>query len=95
MINVNDEIKLVGTTELRNQIPMLAKDLKNKTVIVMKRGKPVAVLEDYAKYTEKEKILEAFEDLVLGHIAKERHEKSKKSDYIPIEEVMKKLKMSI
>ncbi|MFA5828974.1 MAG: type II toxin-antitoxin system Phd/YefM family antitoxin [Candidatus Gracilibacteria bacterium] len=91
MININDEMKLIGATELRTEVPKLINDLKMKTVIVTKRGKPVAVLQNYTKYQEKEDLLDTFEDLVLGHLAKERHEKSQKSDYIPASAVWKKL----
>ena len=84
-------MKLIGSTELRTEIPKLTKDLKMQTVIVTKRGKPVAVLEDYSKYQEKEDLLETFEDLILGYLAKERHEKNKKSEYIPAALVRKKL----
>lgn len=77
--------------ELRKEAPEIAKDLKDKTVIVTKRGKPVAVLEDYETYQEKEKLVEEFEDIILGHIAKERANNSKPEDFIPIEVVAKKL----
>lgn len=77
--------------ELRKEAPEIAKDLKNKTVIVTKRGKPIAVLEDYQSYQEKEKLMEEFEDIILGHMAKERSKNSKPEDFIPIEVVAKKL----
>ena len=93
MIHINDEIKVIGTTELRTEIPKLTRDLKMKTVIITKRGKPVAVLEKYQKYREKEDILDELEDLVLGHLAMERMKNSKPSDFIPLEKVKKMLNM--
>ncbi len=92
MINIGDTTKIVGTTELRNEIPAITKDLKTMTVIVVKRGKPIAILEDYEKHKQKEEFLEEFEDLVLGYIARDRDKKSRKSDYISIEKLMKKFK---
>ncbi len=77
--------------ELRKEAPEIAKDLKYRTVIVTKRGKPVAVLEDYQTYQEKEKLVEEFEDIILGNIAKERAKNSKPEDFIPMEVVAKKL----
>lgn len=95
MININDDIMLIGTTELRTEIPKLAKNLKIKTVIITKRGKPVAVLEDYSKYKEKEGVLDDLEDMFLGHLAMERWNKSKKSDYVPLESLLKKYKIKL
>lgn len=92
MIHINDTTKIIGTTELRDEMPMITKDLKTMTMIVVKRGKPVAILEDYEKHKQKEKFLEDFEDIVLGYIAKDRDRKSKKDDYVSIEKLMKKLK---
>lgn len=91
MIHVTDDKTLLGIAELRKEIPGLAKNLKVKTVIVMNRGKPVGVLEDYEQHEEKERIIEEFEDLVLGHIAMERYKNSKPEDYIPHEKMLKKL----
>lgn len=77
--------------ELRKEAPEIAKDLKYRTVIVTKRGKPVAVLEDYQTYQEKEKLVEEFEDIILGNIAKERAKNAKPEDFIPMEVVAKRL----
>lgn len=91
MIPISDDTIIIGTAELRKEIPQLTKDLKIKTVIVTKKGKPIAVLEDFDEYQEKNRLLETFEDIVLGYLAKERYEKSKKSDYISGEEMAKRL----
>ncbi len=39
----------------------------------------------------KEKSSEEFEDIILGHLAKERAKNSKPDDFIPIKVVAKKL----
>lgn len=91
MFNINDQITLISMAELRKEAPEIAKNLKDKTVIVTKRGKPVAVLEDYETYQQKEKLVEEFEDIILGHIAKERAKNSKPEDFISEKEFLKKL----
>ena len=90
MIHVTDNTILVGTAELRKDIPKLTKEAKLKTVIITKKGKPVAVLEDFNEYKEKERAIEVFEDVVLGYLAKERDEKTKSKDYISEKEMAKK-----
>lgn len=86
---------MVGATELRKEMPKLTKEMKTKTIIVTKKGKPIAVLEDFDEYTERTRLFDTFEDLVLGHIAEERWKNSKKEDYISLEEVAKDLKISL
>jgi PHD/YefM family antitoxin component YafN of YafNO toxin-antitoxin module len=91
MINLNSDTILMGTSELRTEVPKLAKELKLKTVIITNRGKPIAVLEDFAKYQDKKEMIDSLEDLVLGKIAESRLKKSGKKDYITREKVFKML----
>lgn len=92
MVRLDDNTIMVGATELRTEMPKLAKELSNnQKVILMNRGKPVAVLEDFATYNQKEKFLDEFEDLIAGHIAKERWENSKPEDYIDDKTLWKRL----
>lgn len=91
MLNINDDTVMIGATELRSEMPKLSKILKIKKVIVMKRGKPMAILEDFGKYEEKEEIIDLFEDLVLGHLAKERDHDSTAKDFIDHDTLKKKL----
>ena len=95
MLEIKDQSTLVGMVELRVLMPKLAKNLKNKKVIVVNRGVPIAVLQDYREYEEKEAMLENFEDLVLGNLAKERYEKGTEKDYLAEETVAKKLKIKL
>lgn len=90
MINITDNIAMVGASELRKEMPKLAKEMKVKTIIVTKKGKPIAVLEDFDVYEEKKKVIDLFEDIVLGYQARERDKTGKDSDFIPEEEVLKK-----
>lgn len=95
MISVTDNTLLIGTAELRKEIPHLTKELKLKTIIVTKKGKPVAVLEDFDEYKEKNRVIETFEDIVLGYLAKERDEKSTEKDFISEKDVAKKLGVTL
>jgi len=90
-MNINDDTLLIGTSELRTNMPKISKEIKNKKIILVKRGKPFAVLSDYEEYNKKEELLDNFEDLVLGLLAKEREENSSDKNYITLEEVEKKL----
>ena len=89
MLNIDGETVLVGATELRSNMPQISRDIKTKKVIVVKRGKPFAVLTDFDEYQEKEDVIDTFEDMVLGYLAKEREEKAKKNDFIDADEVEK------
>ncbi|EKD47688.1 MAG: hypothetical protein ACD_65C00334G0003 [uncultured bacterium] len=89
MINVAEDTILIGATELRTEVPMLMK--MKKKVIVMKRGKPIGVLQNFDDYEAQEKILDAFEDIVLGYLAKERFENATNEDYVDIDVMRRKL----
>lgn len=91
MIHINDDTILVGTTDLRSEIPQLMKEVKFKKIIVMKRGKPIGVLENIEQHEEKERLLDTFEELVLGFIAKERYESSTAKNFVRAETVAKKI----
>ncbi len=49
------------------------------------------MLEDFDEYQEKNRVIETFEDVVLGYLADESYTKSKKSDFMSAQEVAKKL----
>lgn len=91
MLNVDENTVLIGATELRSKMPQISKDIKTKKVIVVKRGEPFAVLSDFDGYKEKEEIIDIFEDVVLGYLAKERDQNSSDKDFISSDEVKKKL----
>ncbi|GEM_PF-535160 len=91
MVQISDDTIIIGTTELRTEMPKLTKKLDEQKVIVMSRGKPVAVIESFKNYLKNEKLIDEFEDWVAGHIAKERFENSKPEDYIDHETLMKRL----
>jgi len=91
MLNINDDTILIGTTELRGNMPKISKEMKNKKIVIVKRGKPFAILCDFDEYREKEEMMDTFEDVVLGYLAKERDAKSTDKDFIPSEDIEKTL----
>lgn len=92
MLNITEDIILVGATELRTEMPKLAKALKeDKRAIIMKRGKPMAVLQDFESYEKREKMIDELEDWIAGYIAKERFKNSKPEDYLSHEELCNEL----
>jgi len=94
MIKVNEETAIIGASELRTEIPNLTKNFVFKKVIITKRGKPIAVLEDYKEHEEKEKLLDEMEDTVLGLMALKR-EKDPKKKMISLGEMAKSLGIEI
>jgi hypothetical protein len=65
--------------------------VKFKKIIVMKRGKPIGVLENMEQHEEKEHLLDAFEELILGSIAKNRYKSSTAKNFIRSEIIAKKI----
>jgi len=87
MLTVDERTTIVGVSELRTGVPKILSELKGNKVILTRRNKPVGVMVDYEEYTRMEKLTEALEDMVLGHLAKERAAKSRKEDYIELKEM--------
>lgn len=85
MLNIDDDTVLVGATELRSNMPEISKNIKTKKIIVVKRGEPFAVLTDFGQYKEKEHIIDTFEDIVLGYLARERDNDSSAEDFVDSE----------
>jgi prevent-host-death family protein len=92
MLTVKEDTTFVGVSELRTRIDYVLKKAKEHKVVIEKRHKPVAALVGIKKYEELESLLDAFEDIALGYLAKEREESSASSDYISIEEAESRLK---
>jgi len=89
MITVKENTTLVGVSELRSGIDKILEKAQDGLVIIEKRHKPQAVLMSSKEYEYIQEIMEMAEDFVLGHIAKERFEKSSDSDYLDLESLMK------
>jgi prevent-host-death family protein len=72
MLSVKEDTTVVGITELRKMIPEILKKIKQEKVILTRRNRPIGILVDYEEYERMEKMIEAFEDQILGKLAKER-----------------------
>ncbi len=90
MITVNDDTVMIGATEFRSEMPKLLKLVGQKTIVVMNRGEPVAVFQDYQHYKEDQNWHDTFEDVVLGYLAKERDDASDDKDFVSHRDVLKK-----
>ncbi len=91
MYHFNQPSTLVGVSELRTQLDKVLKLAKSSKVFLGKRQKPVAVIVPIAEYEKMEKLLDEIEDTVLGHMALEREKNTDIKDYIPLEEMEKRL----
>lgn len=95
MFDIDSNTVLVGSTDLRTRIPEISSSLKNKKIIIMKRNKPIAVIQDFEKFQEAQKKIEEMEDLILGYLAKNRKENSKKKDFLTFEKAAKELGIKV
>lgn len=92
MLTLNEDTIMIGTTEFRSKMPHLIKVLGKKKVILMKRGEPVGVFLNFSDYQKQEEWLDEFEDVVLGHLAKERDDQSTEADFVSEKEAWKQLR---
>ena len=86
MVTIKDKATIASISELRTKSESILKELKNHRVILARHNKPIAVMLDYQNYEAFEKMIELAEDYVLGSLAHERDQQSKKSDFVDIEE---------
>jgi len=91
MITFKQDTTLIGVSELRTKLDELLKKTRHTRVLIEKRNKPVAVIMSNEEYEKNESFLDLAEDIVMGHIARERFEKSTGKDFISIEEALKKV----
>ena len=85
---MSDEYKIMGATDLRAEMPKLIKDLKTKKILVMKRGRPVAVIESYQDFMEKESFFDKLEEQELVKVVKERMKNHRDGKGIALEELV-------
>jgi prevent-host-death family protein len=90
MISVKEDTTIVGITELRKMIPEILKKIKQEKVILTRRNRPIGILVDYEEYERMEKMIGAFEDQVLGQLAKERASRKDRKT-IDLEEAERKV----
>ncbi len=92
MITVKEDTTMVGVSELRTHIEEILEHSRKYKVLIGKRNKPIAVLLDMEKFNRMEHTLDLLEDFALAFLAKERDTKTKPTDYLGIEKILKQLK---
>jgi len=92
MITIKEDTTFVGVSELRTHIDQILAETKKHKVLIGRRNKPIAVLLDMEKYQQMEETLELLEDFALGYLAKERETASKRSEYVDINDMAKRMK---
>lgn len=90
MLTVDRPTTLVGISELRTRADEVLKAARTQRIILAKRGKPVAALVPIDEWERQERLLDEFEDMMLGMIAQDRVSERPAREYIPIEDVMKR-----
>lgn len=91
MRRIKESTTLVGISELRTQADEVLKVAQWEPVIVEKRHKPMAVLVPIEQYERTEEMLDRLEDHLLGLMAKERERRSRRKDYLTLEELERRV----
>ena len=91
MRTVKENTTYAGLSELRTHADEIISVLRDKPVVLEKRHKPVAVLVPIAQYERTEALMEQIEDVVLGHLAQERLKHTKSTDWIPLEQALRRV----
>ncbi len=86
MITLKEKTTIAAISELRNKSEEILRELKDHHVVLQKHHKPVAVLFNYKNYEAFEEMLEFAEDYVLGSIALARDKRSKKQDFVELDQ---------
>ena len=91
MRRVKGDTTLVGVSELRTQADEILRVARQEPVIVEKRHKPMAVLVPIEHYDRTEALLDLLEDTILGLLAKDREQRSRRKDYLTLEELERRV----
>lgn len=87
MITIQDHLHMIPLSEFRADMSVLAEIKQEDTVILTKKGKPIAVLLNFEEYQRQQKILEEFYDKEAGTLAKKRDLTTKKEEYLSEKEL--------
>ena len=79
-IKPDDEVTIVGVSELRTKIYDILEKVKHEKILLTRRNKPEAILIDFEKFQEMEQQLEALEDEHFGKLALRRLKEHKRSN---------------
>ena len=91
MRRVKGDTTLIGISELRTQADAILKVAQHEPVIVEKHHKPMAVLVPIEQYDKTEEALDLLEDHLLGLLAKEREQHSRRKDTLTLEELERRV----
>lgn len=91
MLALDEQAALIGVSELRKETQTLLRFLQTHKVILTKRNKPIAVVVDFDRYNEMERLIELIEDTAVGLIASEREKGTKKESYLTHEEMKRRV----
>ena len=91
MRRVKEDTTLVGISELRTQAEAIIRVAQQAPVILEKRHKPIAVLIPIEQYDRMEQTMEALEDAILGLLAKERAQRSRRKDVLSLEDLERRV----
>ena len=91
MRRVEEDTTLVGISEFRTQADEILKVAQHEPVIVEKHHKPMAVLVPITDYNRTRETLDRLEDCLMGLLAKEREQRSKRKDFLTLEELEKRV----
>lgn len=92
MKTIRENTTLVQASELRTRLDEVISRLKVGRVVLEKHHKPVAVLVDPARFEAMEAALEEVSDMLLALEAKRRETGSKRTDFVPREDALKRLR---
>ena len=91
MRRVKGDTTLVGISELRTQVDEIVRVARRESVVLEKHHTPIAVLVPIEQYDRTEEALNALEDYLLGLLAKEREQRSRRKDYLTLEELERRV----
>ena len=91
MRRVKGDTTLVGISELRTQADAILKVAQHEPVIVEKHHKPMAVLVPIEQYDKTEEALDLLEDHLLGLLAREREQHSRRKDTLTLEDLERRV----
>ncbi len=83
---------IVGISEIREKYNEIKQKAKKHKVLFGKRNKLDLVIYNREKFEEMERLLDSFEEFILGNIASERLSKAKTKNFLSSKELRKRLK---
>ena len=93
MRRIKEDTTLVGISELRTQAEAIVKAAQHEPVMLEKRHKPIAVLIPIERYERTEHTLDLLEETILGLLAKERDQRSRRKDYFTLDELERRVSL--